>query len=294
MTKTLSVDSSVGETVQRITQEYASLSRQLQLIARYIERNQNRIGIEGVREIAAHCDVHPSAVIRFAKHFGFAGFSELQAVFRSELARQLATGKDVSTQHPVASGLGKSRSVIGNAAKEAIARSILDLQELESSVDLLALRAAVELLLDTDCIWIAASRHSLPIAVYLDIAMRHTGKRVITVNPAAGMPLGQTLSVRKGDVMIAVSFLPYDEEPHALAKKAIKWGAKLISISDSRMSPLTQLAHAAFVVPENTSHGFRSLSAAMSLVQGLFHALARKLRIPEASFDSPFSIRDAH
>ena len=34
--------------------------------------------------------VQPSAVVRFAKHFGFSGYTELQKVFRDGLSHRLA------------------------------------------------------------------------------------------------------------------------------------------------------------------------------------------------------------
>ncbi len=71
---------------------------------------------------------------------------------------------------------------------------------------------AVDLLRETDCIWIAASRRSFPIAVYLDYALQHTDKRVHLMSGLGNMHLGQMRSVREGDVMLAISFSPYAEE----------------------------------------------------------------------------------
>jgi DNA-binding MurR/RpiR family transcriptional regulator len=39
--------------------------------------------MDRVTDIAVACDVHPSAVVRFSKRFGFSGFSEMQAIFCS-------------------------------------------------------------------------------------------------------------------------------------------------------------------------------------------------------------------
>jgi DNA-binding MurR/RpiR family transcriptional regulator len=87
-------------------------------------------------------------------------------------------------------------------------------------------------------------------------------------------------SVRKGDVMIAVSFSPYAEETIAVAKAATERGAKLVAISDSRMSPLAKLAQVTLVVQDNSTLGFRSLSSTMGLAQSLFIALAYTLELP--------------
>ncbi len=53
-----------------ITQEFDSLSRQLKLIARYVEQHRDHIGLDRIQDVAERCGVQPSAVIRFAKHLG--------------------------------------------------------------------------------------------------------------------------------------------------------------------------------------------------------------------------------
>ena len=69
---------------------FEGLSRQLKLIARYVETSRDRLALDGVQETASQCGVQPSAVVRFAKHFGFSGFSEMQALFRAGAAQRLA------------------------------------------------------------------------------------------------------------------------------------------------------------------------------------------------------------
>src|SRR5256885_9349931 len=68
--------------MQRIAGEYDGLSRQQKVVAKYFEDNRGRIAVDRISEIAARCEVQPSAIVRFAQRFGFSGFSEMQAVFR--------------------------------------------------------------------------------------------------------------------------------------------------------------------------------------------------------------------
>ena len=86
-------------------------------------------------------------------------------------------------------------------------------------------------------------------------------------------------SLRAGDVMIAISFAPYAEETALAAQLAVVRGARLIAITDSRMSPLAKEAAAALVVPESSTFGFRALTNTMALAQSLFIALAYRLEL---------------
>jgi DNA-binding MurR/RpiR family transcriptional regulator len=270
----------VEQLLKRVSQEYEALSKQLKVIARHIEQHRDHLGLEGIQDVAAQCGVQPSAVVRFAKHFGFSGFSELQAIFRDNLSRQLAPSRNYKARirDLIESGSNTLSSV--DIAKEFLAGSVAGMHELESSLDAAAFKKAVDLLADSDCIWVAASRRSFPIAAYLDYALQHTEKRICLVSGLGSMHQGQMRSVRKGDVMIAISFSPYAEETIAVAKAAAERGAKLVAISDSRMSPLAKLAHVTLVVQDNSTLGFRSLSSTMGLAQSLFIALAYTLELP--------------
>ena len=269
--------------IKRISGEFDNLSKQLKVIALHIEKNRDHIGIEGIQELARQCEVQPSAVVRFAKHFGFSGFSELQAIFRDNLSRQLAPSRNYKSRirDLIESGPRSLSSV--DIAKEFLAGSVAGMHELESSLDAAAFKKAVDLLVDADCIWIAASRRSFPIAAYLDYALQHTDKRISLVSGLGSMHGGQMRSVRKGDVMIAISFSPYAEETLSVARLAVERGARLLALTDSRMSPLAKMAHVSLVVQDNSTLGFRSLSSTMGLAQSLFIALAYSLELPYAT-----------
>lgn len=271
---------SVDQFIARISTEYDSLSKQLKVIAKYVEQHRDHVGLDGIQQLATHCQVQPSAVVRFAKHFGFSGFSEMQAIFREGLTRQLAPNRNYRTRirDIIESGSGSLSSV--EIAREFLAGSQAGMHELEANLDEAAFKKAVDMLRETDCIWIAASRRSFPVAVYLDYAFQHTDKRVCLMSGLGSMHQGQMRSVREGDVIVAISFAPYAEETLAAVDLAVERGARLIAITDSRMSPLAKLARATLLVQDNSTFGFRALTSTMGLAQSLFIALAYALELP--------------
>lgn len=277
----------VDQFIARITAEYDTLSKQLKVIAKYVEQHRDHIGIEGIQQLAASCQVQPSAVVRFAKHFGFSGFSEMQVVFREGLTRQLAPSRNYRARirDIIDSGAGSLSSV--EIAREFLAGSQAAMHELEANLDEAAFKKAVDMLRKTDCIWIAASRRSFPIAVYLDYALQHTDKRVCLMSALGNMHLGQMRSVRTGDVMLAISFAPYAEETLAAVALAQERGARVIAITDSRMSPLAKDAEAVLIVQDNSTFGFRALTSTMGLAQSLFISLAYALELPYRPTSAP-------
>ena len=279
----LSAAISIETLIRRISDEYEMLSKQLKIIARYIEEHKDHIGLDGIQEVAQQCGVQPSAVVRFAKHFGYSGYSEMQGIFREGISRQIAPSRTYKSRirDIIASETGTLSST--EIASEFLAGSLAGMQELANSIHTDSFKKAVDLLVASDCIWIAASRRSFPIAAYLDYALQHTDKRIGLVTGLGGMQQGQMRSVRKDDVMIAISFSPYAEETVSVAKLAVERGAKLIAITDSLMSPLAKLAQTPLIVQDNSTFGFRSLTSTMSMAQSLFIALAYSLELPYQS-----------
>lgn len=289
---TTSAATSVEPLIRRISGEYEVLSKQLKIIARYIEQHKDHIGLDGIQEVALQCGVQPSAVVRFAKHFGYTGFSEMQSIFREGISKQLSPSRTYQSRirDIIASDKGGKAGFSNlsstEIASEFLSGSLAGMQELKSSVHAPSFKKAVDLLAASDCIWIAASRRSFPVAAYLDYALQHTDKRIGLVTGIGGTQQGQMRSVRKDDVMIAISFSPYAEETVSVVKLAAERGAKLIAITDSLMSPLAKLAQASLIVQDNSTFGFRSLTSTMSMAQSLFIALAYTLELPYKSSNS--------
>jgi DNA-binding MurR/RpiR family transcriptional regulator len=286
----------VEQLIRHISNDYENLSKQLKIIARYVEEHKDHIGLDGIQQVAMQCGVQPSAVVRFAKHFGYSGYSEMQAIFREGISKQLAPSRTYQSRIRDIIALdkdgesGKSLSST-EIASEFLTGSLAGMQEMQSGIHAPSFKTAVDLLAASDCIWIAASRRSFPVAAYLDYALQHTDKRIGLVSGIGGMQLGQMRSVRKDDVMIAISFSPYAEETVSVAKLAVERGAKLIAITDSLMSPLAKLAQASLIVQDNSTFGFRSLTSTMSMAQSLFIALAYTLELPYKSSSSSSSNR---
>lgn len=276
----------VESLIRHISSEYDVLSKQLKIIARYVEEHKDHIGLDGVQLVAQQCSVQPSAVVRFAKHFGYSGYSEMQAIFRAGISRQLAPSRTYQSRirDIITSDKGGANHLSStDIASEFLSGSLAGMQELKNSIDTPNFKKAIDLLAASDCIWIAASRRSFPVAAYLDYALQHTDKRIGLVTGMGGMQLGQMRSVRQDDVMIAISFSPYAEETVSVAKLAVERGAKLIAITDSQMSPLAKLAQTSLIVQDNSTFGFRSLTSTMSMAQSLFIALAYTLELPYKS-----------
>ncbi|MFC5521809.1 MurR/RpiR family transcriptional regulator [Polaromonas jejuensis] len=258
---------------------YDQLSRQLKTIARYVEKNRDRLALDGIQETARHCEVQPSAVVRFAKHFGFSGFSEMQALFRAGAERQLDPNRDYQDRIRDLVGTGAHALSAAHIAHEMIGGSIDSLQALQRSLPDDRFDEAVALMLDAPSLWVMAARRAFPVGAYLVYALQHTNKPVHWLQGLGHMEHGQLRALAKGDVLIAVSFEPYAQETLDVAQAALQRGARLLAITDSQLSPLAAQATTTLLVQDGATFGFRSLTSTLCLAQSLFLGLAYRLEL---------------
>jgi DNA-binding MurR/RpiR family transcriptional regulator len=278
----------VDDFLQCVVREHGQLSRQLKLIATYIDQHRDHIGLLRIQDVADRCGVQPSAVVRFAKHFGFTGFSAMQALFRVGLSNQLAPS--LSYQNRIRDAVARSDHPLDSAgiSQEFVVGAMAGLEELRRQLPNLPITRAVDLLAHAPVLWVVGTRRAYPVATYLAYALQHTDKPVHLVDFTGGLHNGQLRGARRGDVMVAISFAPYGEETLAITRQAVEAGVVVIAITDSRMGELARIAQLSLAVQESAVFGFRALSGTMALAQCLFIALAYRLELEyQPSSDLP-------
>ncbi|OXI43844.1 MurR/RpiR family transcriptional regulator [Burkholderia aenigmatica] len=277
--------STVNALLELIALEYDGLSKRLKAIAHFIERDRDRIGLEGIVTLANRWEVSPSAIVRFAKQFGFAGFSEMQMVFREKIAREInpMMTDDVAAESSSAGTHANSmiQSIVGS-----IRSDIVDLDRLIRDLDHVALVRSVEMVANADAIWIAGARQSAGAAINLYCALQNTDKCVSFLSLHGDVWQGQVRSVRPGDVLIAFFCYPYVPGELQLALEARLRGAKLVIVADSLACPLVREAEVSLVVAEPLRFGFRGNTATIALAKGLFTATASHLKVSDQDLSS--------
>ena len=269
----------VDELLQRIAQEFETLPRQLQNIASYLERERANIMVQRINEIAAGCDVHPSAVVRFAQRFGYSGFSEMQAVFRNDYTETITPARSYQQRIRKVIDDGEAGIASSPMALRFIEASRAGLDELTEHFDAKQFDAAVELLFNAQNIYVVAVRRTFSIASYIVYALQHTSTRVHLISGLGGMYHEQIRSIGKNDVLIAISYPPYGKETLYCSRIAHEHKAKVLAITDSALGALGRDAHVTLKVNEGSAFAFRALTSTICLCQALFVALAYKLEL---------------
>jgi DNA-binding MurR/RpiR family transcriptional regulator len=251
-----------------LLKDYDGLSKRLKQVARYVLDEPNELALETLAVIAERCGVQPSAIVRFAQAFGFSGASQMQRLFRDGL---------LSANNAI--GYGErvrrfSESVSRTAAGEGLLTefvegNILALQNLSETVSEKEMRGAVDLIANAAVVHVAGFRRAFPISAYLAYSLQQLGKHVQFIDGVGGLARPQANTIDDKDLLIAVSFHPYAPETVELTEIAARNGAQILSISDSRVSPIAKAADIALQVHDSEVRSFRSLAASMCLAQAV-------------------------
>lgn len=249
---------------------YESLSKRLQQIARYVLDEPNAMALETLAVLAERTGVQPSAIVRFAKSFGFDGATQMQRLFRDGLLSGTAPmgyGERVRefTQTVEGKAVGDPGQVLG----EFVEGNVLALQNLGKIVGREDLASAVKLISQAETVYVAGFRRSFPVAAYLAYSLMQVDKRTVFIDSLGGMSLQQVHAITAKDLLIAVSYHPYAEETVHVVDAAVAQGCSVLSISDSLVSPVAKPASLVLQVREAEIRKFRSLSASMCLAQAL-------------------------
>jgi DNA-binding MurR/RpiR family transcriptional regulator len=257
-----------------IVVRHARLPRRLREIAEFAITSPDAMALETVAAIAARAKVQPSSLVRFAKHFGFAGFSDLQRVFRSRLVDRAGSyAERIRETEPGRDGDGSPLGIMN----QLIGAITASLQALRQDVRPVDMERAVRILARSDVIGLVAQRRSFPIAAYLAYALSHLERRAVLIDGVGGLAAEQTRLVSSSGALIAVSFAPYAPETLAVVGQARDQGAKIIVITDNALSPLAVSADVHFEVDEAQVRGIRSLAATNCMAVSLVVALGQDL-----------------
>ena len=249
----------LDQLMTQIEQQHANMPKRLREIGNVVLGHPEAIALSTLAELAAETDIATSAFVRFAQTLGFDGFSQMQALFRQQVR---------SSWPQYASRLSDMADVDPADHFEALSVSAVEsINRLSNTVSMEHLETAVRKLTDAETIWFAAGGRAKPVTVYMSYVLTKLGIRSQEFREAPAEAMRELNLVGPRDVLLVVSFAPYGELTVKLAQEAASRGVKIISITDTMVSPAA--LDTTLLVTEENIFGFRSLCATMNLAQYL-------------------------
>lgn len=260
-----------------IAERRGSLPKRLVQAAEFALAHPQDVAFGTIAETARASGVQPSALVRFAQALGYAGYSDLQAVFRAHARERWPDYRERLDALRGAEDGGERERL--SALLDGFARASADsVARLSDTVDPAALGQAVSILADARTIHLIGSRRSYPAAAGVAYALRKLGVACQLVDQAGGTAPEQAELIPPDDAVLAISFTPYAPVTIELASRAAQRGVPVVAITDTLFSPLAQVATVWLEVAEADHAAFRLLSGTFALTMTLAVAVADRRR----------------
>lgn len=244
---------------------YDSLSKGQKKIASYIKTNYEKSAFMTAAELGNAVGVSESTVVRFAAQIGFEGYPELQKNLREMLKSRLTSVQRMETAR-------KSDGV--SYIDYALTADADMIKKTLEKVSREAFSGSVEAINSARKIYILGVRSAASIAGFAALYMGFLYDVVLIDTSSTSEMFEQMLRIDVNDLLIAFSFPRYSSRTVNAIKFARSRGAKIISITDSEMSPIASLATYLLLAESSMVSFVDSLTAPLSLVTALIAASA--------------------
>lgn len=216
-----------------ISSQYNLLSKSNKKIANYILKNYNLIPFKNLSDLKEDIGVSEATISRFTRILGFENFS----IFKKEFEQ--FSKKSTLSFEEIRNNIKDSGD---NFLFKELSNSLETLNELYSDELERKIKEASDLLNTSRNIIILGSRTSRSSALFLYYMLREFSHNVYlleNINDDISFKLNE---IDERDILIAISYSKYTKFTYKLLKFFKNRNAKVISITDSKISPLAEFS----------------------------------------------------
>lgn len=252
-----------------IQQRMPDFSKSQKIISNYILENYDKAAYMTASRLGATVNVSESTVVRYAIELGFEGYPEFQHALQEIVRTRLTSFQRMEvTNNLIGDGDILTKVLLSDIDK--IKRTVED-------IDRQAFDRAVDSIVNAKHIYILGLGSASVLASSLNHSLRMIFDDVKLIQASSATEIyEQTISIGKGDVMIAISFPRYSKKLVNSVSFAKNSGAGVIALTDSEASPIAASADQALYARSDMASFSDSLVAPLSVINALVVAVARK------------------
>ena len=261
----------MNDLINKIQSELPGFSKGQKQIARYILEHYDKAAFMTASRLGMTVGVSESTVVRFATELGYNGYPHLQRALQEMIRNKLTSVQRMEVSSDRMGGRDVLQTVL-HADMDMI-RQTLD------ELDRDAFQGAVDALIGAKRIYILGVRSSSALSNFLGFYFNllFENVRLVHTNSVSEI-FEQMLRIGPGDVVFGVSFPRYSKRTLSAMQYARDRGARVIALTDSRLSPLARVADHLLLARSDMASFVDSLVAPLSVVNALIAAVGMSRR----------------
>ena len=252
-----------------IQENMSSFSKGQKLIANYILQPYDKAAFMTASKLGKTVNVSESTVVRFAAELGFDGYPSMQKTLQEMIRNKLTAIQRVEV----------SKERIGNQDVMTMVMQS-DIEKIRMTLDetdQVSFNQAVGAIANAKRIYILGVRSASVLANFISFYFRFMFDNVVSVDTSSiSEVFEQIVHISADDVFIGLSFPRYSKRTIKAMQYAKDQGAKVVAITDSKVSHLTKIADVSLLAKSDMASFVDSLVAPLSLVNALIVAISRE------------------
>ena len=249
---------------QFIREKIGTLSAGQRKVAEYVLKNQDLFSYSTLTKLSKEIAVSETTIIRLAYSLGFESFSSLQQKVREEILTE--------PQRRAEGSIAK-----GSCYQSVIAKEMLMLENWKNHLDEETLDHFITLLLEADKILVIGARSSYSASLWFGAILERLLGNVYVVKEFYDSRMELISGVTEKTVAVSISFARYTKWTYQYTKVLKKRGAKVLSITDSIISPIVEIADQSMIVDSNMDEmGFNSVVCLYVLFDTIIAKIQKK------------------
>ena len=252
-----------------IQENMSTFSKGQKLIANYILQSYDKAAFMTASKLGKTVNVSESTVVRFAAELGFDGYPSMQKTLQEMIRNKLTSIQRVEVSNE---RIG-NQDIMTMVMQSDIEKIRMTLDETDRS----SFNEAVSAISNAKKIYILGVRSASVLADFISFYFRFMFDNMVSVDTTSiSEVFEQILHISSDDVFIGLSFPRYSKRTVKAMQFAKDRGAKVIAITDSKVSPLTKMADVSLLAKSDMASFVDSLVAPLSLVNALIVAVSRE------------------
>jgi DNA-binding MurR/RpiR family transcriptional regulator len=260
------------ELLGELTAGFDELPPQLQEAARWVIDHPDDVALLTMREQARRAGIPPATLTRLAQRFGLKGYDDIRRL-HADAVRQRP-----ESYRGRAEGLLRRRESEGD---EVLVQDIFSsltrhLQDLSTPSAINRFRAAAEIIARSRRVFCLGLRSTFSVAYSFHYTRSLFGADSVLVDGPGSIATDALRTIGASDVLLAISVKPYTRQTLQAAHYAVGCGARIIAVTDSKVSPLATLAKETLIVGTGTPSFFHTMTPAFAAIECLTALVAAR------------------
>lgn len=252
-----------------IQENMTSFSKGQKLIANYILQSYDKAAFMTASKLGKTVNVSESTVVRFAAELGFDGYPSMQKTLQEMIRNKLTAIQRVEV----------SKERIGNQDVMTMVMQS-DIEKIRMTLDetdQVSFNQALAAIANAKRIYVLGVRSASVLANFISFYFHFMFDNLVSVDTSSiSEVFEQIVHISADDVFIGLSFPRYSKRTIKAMQYAKDQGAKVVAITDSKVSPLTKIADVSLLAKSDMASFVDSLVAPLSLVNALIVAISRE------------------